>query len=72
MRLKVSHGVGRQESEGDPRIESCAIQDGDMMSDVGLGCIVCTKTQKQHDFCLDGREQGVLGLFLEWEGKNHD
>ena len=28
MILKVAHGVGQQESEGDPRIRSCAIQNG--------------------------------------------
>ena len=44
MGLEVAHGVGRQESVGDPRIECCAIQDGDRMSDAGPGCTICTKT----------------------------
>lgn len=39
------------------------------MCDVGLGCIVFTGTQLQHDIYLDAREEGVLGIILGWEGK---
>jgi len=35
MGLEVSHGIERQESEGDTGIKSCAIQDGDRIGDVG-------------------------------------
>jgi len=43
--LEAAHGVGRQESEGDLRIRSCAIQDGDKTSDAGPECTVCTRSQ---------------------------
>ena len=59
MGLKVAHGVGRQESVGDPTIGCCAIQDGHWTSDVGPGCTLRTKTHIQPDFCLDDREEGV-------------
>lgn len=45
MGLKFAHGVGRQESIGDPRIECCAIQDGYRRHDLGLGCTVCIRTK---------------------------
>lgn len=59
MGLEVAHGVGRQESVGDPRIGCCAIQDGDWTYDPSPRCTVCTRTQIWHDFCLDDREEGV-------------
>jgi len=45
MGLKVTHGVRRKEKEGDSRIGSCVIQDGDRMGDVGPGCTICPRTQ---------------------------
>ena len=44
MGLKVAHGVGRQELEGDLRIKSCAIQDGVKSSDAGPRCTVSART----------------------------
>ena len=59
MGLKVAHGVGRQESEGDLRIGSCAIQSGDKTSDVVSRCTICTRTHIECDFYLDDQEEGV-------------
>ena len=39
MGLEVAHGVGRQESVGDLRSRSCAIQDRDRTCDVGTGVV---------------------------------
>ena len=41
----MAQGVELQESEGDLRIKSCFIQDGDRMNDTGPGCTIYTRTQ---------------------------